>query len=152
MRLYPLIGRLIHPGAVVYFKIHNRFIRQPRARVIVCNELDEVLLVKTWIGHDLWSLPGGGVERNEAPVAAARRELREEIGLDIASERFRYMETIRIHGYEAPIYTVQIARVDLIGTAYDKREITHIGWYKMNNLPEVFPSVADIIQKLARQE
>jgi len=29
-----------------------------------------------------WSLPGGGVHPGEAPEAAARRELREELGLD----------------------------------------------------------------------
>jgi len=33
---------------------------------------------------DYWDLPGGAVELNESPRAAARRELREELGLDRA--------------------------------------------------------------------
>lgn len=36
-----------------------------------------------WIAHPgVWSLPGGRIEPAEEPGAAARRELREEIGFD----------------------------------------------------------------------
>lgn len=36
-----------------------------------------------WIAHPgVWSLPGGRIEPGEEPGAAARRELREEIGFD----------------------------------------------------------------------
>lgn len=36
-----------------------------------------------WIAHpSVWSLPGGRIEPGEEPGAAARRELREEIGFD----------------------------------------------------------------------
>ena len=43
-----------------------------------------VLLVERGKGHSTgrWSLPGGHVERDETPEAAARRETREETGLD----------------------------------------------------------------------
>lgn len=36
----------------------------------------------------LWQFAGGHVESDEAPLAAAQRELREETGLDLWSERF----------------------------------------------------------------
>ncbi len=34
-----------------------------------------------------WDLPGGGAHRGEEPLAAARREAREELGVDVADWR-----------------------------------------------------------------
>lgn len=151
MTLYHLIGRVLHPGALAYFKLHNRLFRQQRARVIVRNERNEILLVKTWIGHRPWSLPGGGVGRKETSLTAARRELEEEIGLRLPSEKFQYVETIRIHDYEAPIFAVTVAKDQVDFAKCDPHEITHIGWYDAQDLPEVAPAVAEIIGKLGRR-
>jgi 8-oxo-dGTP diphosphatase len=58
------------------------------ARVLLLNELHEVLLIRFVVErHSLpfifWATPGGGVEPNENDMNAARRELREELDLDI---------------------------------------------------------------------
>jgi 8-oxo-dGTP pyrophosphatase MutT (NUDIX family) len=46
-----------------------------------------VILTRRAIGLNAhagqWALPGGGVDQGERPIDAARRELREEIGLDL---------------------------------------------------------------------
>lgn len=55
-------------------------------RVLVVRE-GRVLLVRHRTGSYPWSLPGGGVGRNERLVEAARREVREETGADVRIER-----------------------------------------------------------------
>jgi 8-oxo-dGTP pyrophosphatase MutT (NUDIX family) len=58
-----------------------RRVRRPLlvgCRVVAVNPAGEVLLVRHSYGSGLWMLPGGGVARGEAPIAAATRELAEE--------------------------------------------------------------------------
>jgi 8-oxo-dGTP pyrophosphatase MutT (NUDIX family) len=51
---------------------------------MVFNRKGELLLIRNSYGRsDLWLLPGGGVGRFETPAAAAIREVKEEVGLDV---------------------------------------------------------------------
>jgi len=53
-----------------------------RAQCIVLKE-KRILMVKHSLqGREWWCLPGGGIEREETPEAAALRELREECCVD----------------------------------------------------------------------
>ncbi len=40
-----------------------------------------ILLLRHSYGPKVWSLPGGGMGRNENPEQAARREIKEELGV-----------------------------------------------------------------------
>ena len=56
------------------------------AGVLYVDDQDRVLIVEPTY-RDHWNLPGGVVEANESPYAAARREIGEELGLDRAPGR-----------------------------------------------------------------
>lgn len=75
------------------YRVGHRILRewwrvtQPRKRGVKCvlRRGGEVLLVRHTYGtrRAEWDFPGGGVKRGEEPLAAARREAREELGVDI---------------------------------------------------------------------
>jgi len=57
------------------------------AGVLILDQQDEILIVKPAY-KDYWSIAGGIVEANESPRQACLREVKEEIGLDLATLQF----------------------------------------------------------------
>jgi ADP-ribose pyrophosphatase len=63
-------------------------IRHPGAVCVLPLDGDDLIVIRNWRPvHDDWmiELPGGGISEGEAPLAAARRELREEAGFEAAT-------------------------------------------------------------------
>jgi 8-oxo-dGTP pyrophosphatase MutT (NUDIX family) len=58
------------------------FLVRPQIRGVKCVLTDgtDVLLVRHTYGRRTWDLPGGTVRRRETALAAARREMQEELG------------------------------------------------------------------------
>jgi 8-oxo-dGTP pyrophosphatase MutT (NUDIX family) len=57
------------------------------AHIVAFDEAGKVLLVRHSYGRRVWTLPGGGVGRNESPRAAALREFREELACGLVDLR-----------------------------------------------------------------
>lgn len=67
------------------------------ADVILRDALGRILLVDPKYKPD-WDLPGGMAEANEPPAAAARRELREELGLNLQPGDLLCVDWVSPHG------------------------------------------------------
>lgn len=59
----------------------------PLSLVVVAHAGKVLMIFNRW--RQEWELPGGMIEPQETPREAARRELREETGIDTADLRFR---------------------------------------------------------------
>lgn len=101
--------------------------------VALFDESRRILLVRQEYGHRLWSLPGGAVERQESPVAAAVRETAEETGLAVEISGL-------IGIYAAPERDMLslLFRGEVVesGTWQPTSEIAEIGFFAMDQLPE----------------
>lgn len=80
-----------------------------------------------------WSFPAGFVERGERVEDAARREAREEAGLDVAIGRLIGLfsttgETVVLAVYEGEI---------IGGEAIAGDDLTELGWFALTDLPEL---------------
>jgi len=75
--------------------------RQARKRVaadvIIRNQADELLLVDPAYKPD-WDLPGGMAEANEPPHETAKRELAEELGLELQVGQLLCIDCVSAHG------------------------------------------------------
>jgi 8-oxo-dGTP pyrophosphatase MutT (NUDIX family) len=75
--------------------------RQARKRVgadvLIRDEQGRILLVDPVYKPD-WDLPGGMAEANEPPAAAARREVKEELGLDLDIGSALVVDWVPPHG------------------------------------------------------
>ena len=73
------VFRLAFPLARLWWRL-----RQPthEGALVAVHVGSELLLVRSSYRTE-WNFPGGGMRRGETPQTAARRELAEEIGLDV---------------------------------------------------------------------
>lgn len=83
---------------------------------------DKKVLLVTGHGADFYWTPGGGVEADETPEQTLRRELREELGVEVVSAYPYYT-------YVYENQQVENYRVEIAGTIKPGEEITATAWY-----------------------
>ena len=101
--------------------------------VILTNPAGAVLLLPHSYGPPVWALPGGGLGPREAPLAAARREVHEELGLalDTVQPVAVIAEVISGSPHTAHIFAAVTADVP----CPDGREIIAARFFAPDDLP-----------------
>jgi 8-oxo-dGTP diphosphatase len=90
--------------------------------------------------QDCWALPGGFVEPNEALEAAARRELREETGIE--PDHLVQFHTFGDPGRDPRGWTISVAYLARIAAAQMQArqpqagsDAAEVGWFHLEDLP-----------------
>ena len=113
---------------------HPRF--TVTAGALIFNNSGQVLLLKhRFRAGSGWGLPGGFIEAGEQPVDALRRELREELGLEVAE-----VEIFTARSFRKPkqVEVLFRARADVSVTSRTI-EVERAGWFSLDALPEGLP-------------
>lgn len=126
-------------------------IRTRGVKVMVFNPAGELLLVRNGYGaQGLFLLPGGGIGRRESPAAAAAREIREEVGLELPG-----LEPVGIFvsGAEGKRDTIHLFRAVADGApTADQREVIEARFFALDALPpNTSPATLRRIAELLRQ-
>jgi 8-oxo-dGTP pyrophosphatase MutT (NUDIX family) len=96
---------------------------------------ERVLLVRHTYGPRAWDLPGGRTGRGEPALAAARREMEEELGLGAAPWRELGALRGRSYGRHDCIDVVAALVAPDIELTVDPVEIEAAAWFERDRLP-----------------
>ncbi|NJS15573.1 MAG: NUDIX domain-containing protein [Sphingopyxis sp.] len=102
--------------------------------VVITNLTGDVLLLKHSYGPAVWSLPGGGLAPGEDPLEAARREVREELGVELA--RIEPIGTLEEVLSGSPHTAHLFAAVCDRQPRPDRREVIEARFFPSHSLPE----------------
>ena len=131
-----LLHRALLPSA---HRIRHRWRRWRKApisgvSVVITNLTGDVLLLKHSYGADVWSLPGGGLKHGEDPLEAARREVREELRMELA--RIELIGTLDEVLSGSPHTAHIFAGVCDRQPQPDRREVIEARFFPSHSLPE----------------
>lgn len=123
--------RVINPFRTLYW-----FIFRPKTRgvKVVIFWQGKILLVRISYAHRLWTIPGGGVGRQESFRDAAFRETKEEVGIEANDAEFFYEYHNTSH-YKRDTVQCFVAHVSSPKFVIDEQEISEAGWFSPGEIP-----------------
>jgi 8-oxo-dGTP diphosphatase len=106
------------------------------ALALIQNKAREYLLVKHAYDSCWYSAPGGGVEAGESPQAAVIRELREELGVEIALEYLVGIYEVNWGSRTTLVYLFACKITDGKIRINQPEEIESFAWFTPEQMPE----------------
>lgn len=141
--LFLPLYKVFNPLRVLYW-----YIARPNTRGVKCliEHGGKILLVRLSYAHKSWALPGGGVHKSEQYIEAARREAREETGIEAEGWK-KVGEYSQVIEYKNDTVECFYKRVDSPNFKIDDMEIIEAKWCSPHNLPyDTRPHVKRVLQ------
>lgn len=156
MRERSVVVRGLARVQAVALRVFGRLPRRVRARVlrftgavaalgaVVVVERDGSMLLVRHAYRPGWGFPGGSLRRGEDPVTAVVRELREELGVEVAV------------GGGVVVHDLDVGRVTFVYPAAvsdgeptcRSAEIVEVGWFPRADLPDLEDEAVDVLRAL----
>lgn len=117
---------------------------------LIFNDTGQVLLLKhRFRAGSGWGLPGGFLEAGEQPLEALKRELREEIGVEVETA-----DIFASRSFKRPRQVEVLFRCRITGVAKPRTmEVERAEWFSIESLPEGLPSDQRLlIERAAKTE
>jgi 8-oxo-dGTP diphosphatase len=116
--------------------------------VLVLQRADGTMLMVEQRHSPGWALPGGLLRRGELPALGLVREVEEEVGIALDPVALPL---------PIPVLAPRVRRLDIVylmtagdevapGRGEDKDEVTGVGWFALDALPELNDATLDILR------
>jgi len=127
--------RLIRAGyqlawLALWLTSHVHHSRRAGVKALLSHD-GRILLVQHTYGPRRWELPGGGLHRGETPLDGIRREIREELSLELGDARL--VAQGRQVNRSISVFAAELTTPAAISP--DEREIARVQWYPADALP-----------------
>ncbi|MGH2380836.1 MAG: NUDIX domain-containing protein [Candidatus Limnocylindria bacterium] len=135
--------RLLIGGAVQFASLFSgRYQRSEGAHALTTDGGGRILVVQTTYLGPGWMLPGGRVERAEAPHVAAARETREETGIVVDIDRLVLLDA------RTPSSVSFIFRGTVVGGELDPQfgEIAEAGWVGRDEIAQTSAPLHQLLE------
>lgn len=119
------------------------------AGALIFNDAEEVLLLKhRFRAGTGWGIPGGFLEAGEHPEQALRRELREEVGLELEQVEIFMARTFRKPRQVEILFRARASVNPNDEVSSQTMEVERAGWFSPRFLPHGLPKdQRDLIER-----
>ncbi|MEH6887998.1 NUDIX hydrolase [Priestia megaterium] len=111
-------------------------------------QLENKLLLVRVRNNKHWYLPGGKIEEFELAEDALKRELSEELNIDLLDKTIKYLCTVTDQAYgEDALVELVCFTADWKGSIYPSAEISEAEWIDITNEHLLAPAVIKLVKQ-----